>query len=210
MVDASDDPVAGREQVVHRTAGPGRVVDVDARRVQVRTRPLEDDREALPDELGQLVVVGPRAGHDQPVDPLRAEQIGVCAVARRQRLDEHAIAARAGRRGQAPQGLRQQGVGRDLLRRLAQDEPEGQALRRRRAVGQGCSGDSPIRARPPRPSATCRSGSARRCRPFNTNDTVVRDTPARAATSALVGRRRGTSGTRHSGWGSWRVHRGWA
>ena len=115
------------DEVFDGRSGARHVVDVDARRLEVGPRPLQHDREAVADEGRQLVVVGPRSGHDQAVDAARPDQVLVASVARCQRLDEDPVAALPGRPGQAPEGSRQEGVGSDLLGRLAEDEAEGQA-----------------------------------------------------------------------------------
>ena len=126
--DAGDRHMAQADEVLDRLAGAGPIVDVHARRIQVGARALEDDREALADELREILVVGPRTGDDEPIGAPRKEQVGVRAVARGERLDEDPVATRAGRRREAVKGLRQQGVGSYLGSGLAEHQPEGQAL----------------------------------------------------------------------------------
>ena len=95
-----------------------------------------------------------------------------------------------GGRGEAAERLGQGGVAGDLLGRLAQDEARGCGSCRRRARGPGRGGGSRARPRPAGPARRVGGLMFAPGRSLRTNDTVVRDTPARAATSALVGRRR--------------------
>ena len=85
---------------------------------------LEHDREAVANERGQVGVVDTRAGDDETVGMLRAEQGAVRRVGTVgcERLDHDPEAARAGGRGQPAQGLGQDGVARDLLGRLTEHE----------------------------------------------------------------------------------------
>ena len=106
----------------------------------------------------------------------------------RQRLDHDPEAAAAGGRGQAAQGLGQDRVAGDLLGRLAQDEGQDVAAATGQLAGRGVRVVAePLGGRRGRAGGS-RPGSSRRVRPFSTNDTVVRETPASVATSALVGR----------------------
>ncbi len=68
------------DEVLDRAARAGHVVDVDAGHVEVRAGALEDDREAVADQGVELRVVDARAGDDQAVGMLRAQQAGVRRV----------------------------------------------------------------------------------------------------------------------------------
>ena len=107
-----------------RVARASDVVDVDAGDGDARQRSLEDDREAVADQLEQSRVVDPRTRHDQAVGMLGPQQRGVRAfrTVEHQRLDHHPEAAAPGRRREAAQRLDQDRVAGDLLGRLAQDQ----------------------------------------------------------------------------------------
>ena len=114
----------------------------------VRQGALQDDREAVADELDERGVVDARAGHDEAVGVLGAEQGGVGGhrVVEGERLDHDPEPAGAGGGGQAAQGLGQDGVAGDLLGRLAQDEGDDVAP----AAGQPTGGGVGVVAQLPR------------------------------------------------------------
>ena len=115
-------------------------------------------------------------------------RVGRVRAVRRERLDHDPEAAGPRRGRETAQGLGEDGVAGDLLGRLAQDQGEDVAAaagqlagRRMRVVAEPLGGVEDAR----RASS---SGILTSVRPLSTNDTVVRDTPASVATSALVGR----------------------
>src|SRR5439155_12397915 len=115
----------------------GPVVDVDAGDVEVGQRALQDDGEAVTDDVAEVRIVDAWAGDDEAVGAARSQQVGIATAVRLERLDDHPEATQPGSRGHPAQRLRQQGVAGDLLRRLAEDEadrlarPTGQLARRR-------------------------------------------------------------------------------
>ena len=137
-------------------------------------------------------VVDPRAGNDQPVGVRDRTDRLVGATARRQRLDEDAVvvAAGGGRRPRSVSGSSASAATcsadwrrtRPTVRLVPAASWRAGALtwypRSAAAARTFC-----------RVSALIRSSS----RLLRTNETVVRDTPARRATSSLVGRRRRTA-----------------
>ena len=125
--------------MLDRASRPGHVVDVDARRADVRQGALQDDREAVADQLGEGGVVHARAGHDEAVGMLGTEQGGVGddRIVDRERLDHDPEPAGPRRGGQAAERLRQHGVPGDLFGRLAKDEGEDVAPPTGQAPGGG-------------------------------------------------------------------------
>ncbi len=95
----------------------------------VGKRALEDDREPVPDELHERRVVGARAGDDQPVGMLGAEEGRVRGgrIVEGERLDHDPEPAGAGRCGETAQRLGEDRVAGDLLGRLAEDEGDDMA-----------------------------------------------------------------------------------
>ena len=133
--DAGDAAMAEGDQVFDRVARAGDVVDVDAGDGDTRQRPLEDDREAVANELEQ-------AGSSMR-GPETTRPSACCARSRRGRTsppDRRASVARpspgsrpSGPPTRGPRSVSARiGVAGDLLGRLAQDEGDDVA----RAAGQ--------------------------------------------------------------------------
>ena len=134
--DAGDPPVTELEEVIDGEPGAGLVVDVDARCRGARQVALDDDREAVGDEVGELGIVEEGSRDDDAVRPARANEVAVGRLAGRQRLDEDAEAGRPGGGREAAQGLGQEGVTGDLLGGLAEDQGEGLAAAAGQAAGR--------------------------------------------------------------------------
>ena len=120
-----------------------------------------------------------------PSTPGGADELAVGRLARGQGLDQDPELGRAGGGGEAAKGLDEEGIAGDVLGRLAEDEGDRLAAAAGEAPGRSDGAGSRGRGRRRGPGGGSVSGMESP-RSFRTSETVVRETPARVATSALV------------------------
>ena len=134
--------MAEGDEVLHRAAGGRDVVDVDTRDREVGKGPLEHDREPVTDQAQKRLVVDARPGDDHAVGVLFSKR-RVVRLARpvvREWLEHHPEAARPRRVREAAQGVGEERIAGDLLRRLEHHEgehpadPSGELASRRMRV----------------------------------------------------------------------------
>ena len=187
--DAGDAPVSEGDQVLDRSAGGRDVVDVDAGDGDVGQGTLQHDRKPVADQAQKRVVVDARTGDHHAVGMLLPKRGVVCLPrpVMGEWLEHHPETAGSRRVGEAAERIGEEGVAGDLLSGLEHDQGEDAA----RSAGQLTSGRMGVIAELAggiENAATRLVGDLDVGRSFRTKDTVVRDTPARFATSALVGR----------------------
>ena len=136
--DDADARVPQLDQVLNGHVRGLDVVHIDEGDVRVAQLAQQDDGEAFLVQRAQRVVVGARAREDDAVGALFQGQRRVpVVIGMGDRLEENAVAVFLGHAVDAQEHLRQEGVGKDLLGRLAEDEAEGHGAAADKAAGRG-------------------------------------------------------------------------